>query len=185
MHSKITPAPLILRHTWIIGVFFWKIPVPPPKWQQPPPFGRQDEHHLWCHLWRGGGGGGWWIRCWWSYYYFTLVILLQYNLFYISSGLKYKKSIHLLLRHAAAIYIFLFLAYCCVAPSSSAFEEQLVSKFSNGDKKVALHDAFLCVYDASWLLLLMVTKRTQNWSDLLNHPRPFWYVNLFCCCMFF
>lgn len=25
-------------------------------------------------------------------YYFTLVLLLQYNLFYISSGLKYKKK---------------------------------------------------------------------------------------------
>ena len=105
-------------------------------------------------------------------YYFTLVLLLQYNLFYISSGLKYKKkSIHLLLRHAATIYIFLFLVYCVA--SSSSFEEQLVSKFSNDDKKVALLDASLCVYDASWLLLLMVTKRTQNWSDLLNHPRPF------------
>ena len=64
------------------------------------------------------------------------------------------------------MYIFLFLVYCVA--SSSSFEEQLVSKFSNDDKKVALLDASLCVYDASWLRLLMVTKRTQNWSDLLK-----------------
>ena len=69
-------------------------------------------------------------------YYFTLVLLLQYNLFYISSGLKYKtKCIYLLLvgTQPQYMYIFLFLVYC-VAPSSS-FEEQLVSKFSNDDKK--------------------------------------------------
>ena len=42
-------------------------------------------------------------------YYFTLVLLLQYNLFYISSGLKYKKKafIYCLSRHAATIYVYI------------------------------------------------------------------------------
>ena len=74
MISCATDTEAYMNHR--VFFLFWKIPVPPPKWQQPPPFGRQDEHHLWCHLWRGGGGGGWWIRCWWSYY-----LLLYFSTF--------------------------------------------------------------------------------------------------------